>query len=139
MLVIRFTRIGKKNQPSYRIVVVDKRKSSRAGSCIEILGTYNPFTKKKTLKNDRIKYWISKGAQPSVSIHNLLVREKVIEGKKIATHAKSKKVIPTVPAPVVPITETVTAPVAPVAEAPKEGKKEEVKVEAPVGNKEVPK
>ncbi|MBU2540074.1 30S ribosomal protein S16 [Patescibacteria group bacterium] len=149
MLVIRFTRIGKKNQPSYRIVVVDKRKSSCAGDCVEILGTYNPFTKKKTLKNARIKYWISKGAQPSVSIHNLLIREKVIEGKKIATHVKSKKkegvaAAPTAPAPIAPVVEATITPIAPVTpavetpkeEPKKEEKKEEAKPEVVVEKKE---
>lgn len=90
MLTIRYLRVGKKNQPSFKIVVTDKRKPPRGGRFVEILGFYNPLTKKKNVKKDRVLYWISKGAQPSVSIHNLLVSEKIIEGKKVATHSVKK-------------------------------------------------
>jgi len=91
MLVIRFLRVGKKNQPSYRIVVTDKRKAARAGRFVEILGNYNPETKRTNIKKDRVEYWIKNGAQPSDSIHNLLVKNKIVEGKKKAVHSKSKK------------------------------------------------
>ena len=65
MLTIRLTRKGKKNQPFFRVVLVDKRKSSKAGSFVEDLGYKNPLTKKVSLNKERILYWISKGAQPS--------------------------------------------------------------------------
>jgi len=90
MLVIRFFRIGKKNQPSFKIVVTDKRKPARAGRFVEEVGFYNPVTKEKILKNERIKYWLSVGAKPSPTVFNLLVSEKIIEGKKIAVHKKPK-------------------------------------------------
>jgi len=83
MLTIRFTRKGKKNQPSFRIIVVDKRKSSKAGSFIEDLGFFNPLTKKKAINKERATYWISVGAKPSGTVHNLLVAEKIIDAKKI--------------------------------------------------------
>ena len=91
MLVIRLTRKGKKNQPFFRVVVTDKRKSSKAGRALEDLGYVDPLTKRKNLKKERILYWISKGAQPSESIHNLLVSEKIIEGKKIHVSKLSTK------------------------------------------------
>ncbi len=91
MLVIRFFRIGKKNQPSFKIVVTDKRKSSTRGRFVEEVGFYNPQSKEKVLKTERIKYWLSVGAQPSPTVHNLLVSEKIIEGKKIDVHKKPKK------------------------------------------------
>jgi len=91
MLVIRFFRVGKKNQPSFKIVVTDKRKPTRAGRFIEEVGFWNPLTKEKVLKKDRILYWISVGAQPSASLHNLLVSEKIVEGKKTPKHKKPKK------------------------------------------------
>ncbi len=91
MLVIRFFRIGKKNQPSFKIVVTDKRKSSTRGRFVEEVGFYNPQSKEKVLKTERIKYWLSVGAQPSPTVHNLLVSEKIIEGKKIDMHKKPKK------------------------------------------------
>ncbi|MBL7142074.1 MAG: 30S ribosomal protein S16 [Candidatus Pacebacteria bacterium] len=91
MLVIRLLRTGKKNQPSFKIVVVEKEKSSTSGRYIEEVGFYNPLTKEKKLKAERIKYWISVGAHPSETIHNMLISQKIIEGKKIALHKKSKK------------------------------------------------
>ncbi len=95
MLVIRLFRVGKKNQPSFKIVVTDKRKPARAGRFVEQVGFYNPLTKQKNLKSDRIKYWISVGAKPSATIHNMLVSEKIIEAKKIPVHKKSKKIAET--------------------------------------------
>ena len=90
MLVIRFFRIGKRNQPSFKIVVTDKRRASRGGRFVQELGFWNPLTKEKVLKGERIKYWISVGAQPSETVHNLLIKSGVIEGKKIDVHNKKK-------------------------------------------------
>lgn len=91
MLCIRFLRIGKKHQPCYKIVVTDKRKPPRGGRFVEEVGFWNPLTKEKILKAERIKYWMSKGAQPSDSVYNLLIKEKICEGKKIAVHKKKKE------------------------------------------------
>ena len=91
MLVIRFFRVGKKNQPSFKIVVTDKRSKPRAGRFVEEVGFLNPLTKEKILKEERVKYWISVGAKPSPSVFNLLVSEKIIKGKKIPKHKKSKE------------------------------------------------
>ncbi|MBU0476764.1 30S ribosomal protein S16 [Patescibacteria group bacterium] len=91
MLVIRLFRVGKKNQPAFKIVVTDKKNPPRGGRFVEQVGFYNPLTKKKILKTERIKYWISVGAQPSATVFNLLVSEKVLEGDKIPSHKKSKK------------------------------------------------
>lgn len=91
MLVIRLFRIGKKNQPSFKIVVADKRNPPRSGRFIEEVGFWNPLTKEKVLNEERIKYWLSVGAKPSASIQNLLISEKIIEGKKIPKHKKPKK------------------------------------------------
>ena len=83
MLTIRFTRKGKKNQPFFRIVVIDKRKSSTGGRAVDDLGFVDPLTKKKNIKKERVLYWLSKGAKPSDTVNNLLIQEKIIEGKKI--------------------------------------------------------
>ncbi|MDD4625030.1 MAG: 30S ribosomal protein S16 [Candidatus Pacebacteria bacterium] len=82
MLTIRFFRTGKKNQACFKIVVTEKTKSSTRGRFTEEVGFYNPVTKEKILKNERITYWISRGAKPSDTVYNLLVSEKVIEGGK---------------------------------------------------------
>jgi len=91
MLVIRFLRTGKKHQPFFRIVVTDKKNPPKGGRFLEIVGFFNPLTKEKNIKEERIKYWISVGAQPSDRVHNILVAENIIKGKKISVHAKTKK------------------------------------------------
>jgi len=70
---LRLTRIGAKNRPAYRIVAIDSRQP-RDGRHIEILGFYDPKTDPATvqLKEDRILYWLSKGAQPSDTVLSLL-------------------------------------------------------------------
>ena len=91
MLAIRLFRVGRKNQPSFKIVVTDRRKPPRAGRFVEEGGSWNPSTKEKAFKVERVKYWLSVGAKPSDTIFNLLVSEKIVEGKKIPVHKKSKK------------------------------------------------
>jgi small subunit ribosomal protein S16 len=86
MLMIRFKRIGRKNQPSFKIVVTEKTKSSTGGRFVEEVGFYNPVTKEKVLKPERLKYWISQGAQPTPTVSNLLITEKVTEGEKTPKH-----------------------------------------------------
>jgi small subunit ribosomal protein S16 len=91
MLVIRFLRVGKKKQPSYKIVVTDKKNPPRAGRFVEQVGFYNPLTKEKILKGERIKYWLSVGAKASDTVYNLLVKEQIIQGKKIPKHREKSK------------------------------------------------
>jgi small subunit ribosomal protein S16 len=93
MLVIRLFRVGKKNQPSFKIVVTQKTRPPRAGVFVEEVGFYNPVTKEKVLKAERIKYWLQKGVKPSDTVHNLLVKDKIIEGKKrpVKIRAKTKE------------------------------------------------
>ena len=83
MLMIRFQRIGRTNAPAFRIVLLEKARAAKAGGITELLGTYNPKSKALTLDEARVKAWIAKGAQPTGSIHNLLVSKGIIEGKKI--------------------------------------------------------
>lgn len=72
-------------------MVVDSRRPPRSGSCVENLGFYNPKKKTAQLKSERVQYWISKGAKSSNTVHNLLIKNKVITGKKIDVSAKKKK------------------------------------------------
>jgi small subunit ribosomal protein S16 len=83
MLMIRFQRIGRTNDPAFRIAVLEKTRAAKAGSIVEQVGTYNPRSKALTLNAESIKEWMAKGAQPTDSIRNLLISQKVIEGKKI--------------------------------------------------------
>lgn len=90
MLVLRLTRVGKKKEPTYRIVAQEKKRDPW-GKALEILGNYNPKTKALVSQNDRIKHWISKGAQASPTLHNLLVREKIIDAPKIKVTPPPKR------------------------------------------------
>jgi len=89
MLTIRLARIGKKNKPLYRLVISEKKKDLY-GDSLEILGSYNPHAKELQVDNDKIKYWLSKGAQMSPTVNNLLIEKKIIDGKKVKA-SKSKK------------------------------------------------
>lgn len=91
MLKIRFLRVGKKNQPAFKIVVINAKRAPQSGKFVEEVGFFNPLTKEKVLRKERILYWLSKGAKPSDSVFNLLVSEKIIKGKKIPVHKKPKK------------------------------------------------
>lgn len=90
MLKIRLQRIGRKNDPSFRAVLTDSKNSTKSGKFLEILGTYNPKAGEKILKADRIKYWIGVGAKCSDTMHNFLVHDKIITGKKINVLPKKK-------------------------------------------------
>jgi len=72
MVKIRLARFGKRNQPIYRVVVMDSRKK-RDGKNIEVLGSYNPNVEPMKVKidKDRYSYWIGCGAQPSKTVSAL--------------------------------------------------------------------
>lgn len=120
MLMIRFNRTGKKNIASFRIVL-QERTQAPGKRHVEILGSYDPHKKTSVLKKERILYWIGQGAQTSPVVTNLLIREGVVTGKKVA-----KKM----PRPVVK--EAVKAEEAPVAKSESEETKEETPNETPV-------
>lgn len=93
MLMIRLQRIGKKHDPSFRVVLTDSRRGPQSGSFIEILGNYNAQRGEPKFNAEKIKHWISKGAKLSDTVNNLLVKEKIIEGKKrdVLHHTRIKK------------------------------------------------
>jgi len=82
MLKIRLQRIGKKNSPSFRVVLVEHTFRPQ-GKFLELLGSYNKVQKQKSFNKERILHWISKGAQLSATLHNLLVDEKIIDKPKV--------------------------------------------------------
>ena len=90
MLVIRFARTGRKNKAQFRIVV-QEHTATPTGKNTEIVGNWNPHQKEGSFKADRIKYWLSQGAQISDSVHNLLVSQKIIDDKKRAIKFSKKK------------------------------------------------
>lgn len=83
MLMIRFQRTGRTNDPAFRIVLLEKARAAKDGNVVEQLGTYNPRSKALTLNEESVKAWLAKGAQPTDSIRNLLITKGVMEGKKV--------------------------------------------------------
>ena len=84
MVRIRLRRMGKKGQPSYRVVVADSE-SPRDGRFIEIIGSYNPRTDPPTIEieQERAQYWLSVGAQPSDPVVRLLRKVGVLSGGEV--------------------------------------------------------
>jgi len=74
----------------YRLIISEKTKDPY-GRALEIFGSYNPFSKELNVKEDRIKYWLSQGAEMSATVNNLLVEKKVITGKKVTASKSGKK------------------------------------------------
>lgn len=90
MLTFKFERMGAKKKPTFRLIITEKEKDPYDKS-LEILGNYNPHTKEAVLKEERIKYWLSKGAQATDTVHNFLVSKGLMEGKKIKVYTITKK------------------------------------------------
>jgi len=143
MLKIRLQRIGRRNEPHFRAVVTESTRGPKSGDFIEILGSYNPKLGNIELNNERLAYWISKGAQPSDTMHNFLVDAKVIDGPKINVLPKKtpiKKEVEETPEAPAEAPAAEAAPEETPAEAPAEAEApaaeaapevEEVKEEAP--------
>ena len=121
MLTIRLSRVGKKKDSSFRVIVVESKRKVQPGNYLEMVGSYDPRVNTVSLKADRIKHWLSVGATTSDTVHNLLISNKIIEGKKINVLPKktvAKKEEPVVEAaPVAEAPAAVEEPVAPEAPA----------------------
>jgi small subunit ribosomal protein S16 len=90
MVVIRLSRVGKKNHATFRVIVSDRQKDTH-GTYLELLGHYDPHRQPAQLElnAERVKYWISVGAKPSDTVFNLLVEKGLIEGpKRVIVKAK---------------------------------------------------
>ncbi len=116
MLAIRLNRTGKRNRAYFRVVVQEHTKAPGKRH-VEIVGSYDPHKKTTLLKKERILYWIGQGAQVSDAVHNMLVRESVIDGKKVAKKMPRpvvKEVIPEVAPVEVPKEEPLVVEATPV-------------------------
>lgn len=83
MLKIRLKRVGRKHDPSFRLVVVESTRGPKSGQYIENLGSYDARTNVKNINTERATYWLGVGAEPSGTAHNLLVDVGAIAGKKV--------------------------------------------------------
>lgn len=119
MVVLRLSRVGKKSHATFRIVASDKQKDT-VGTYLELLGSYDPHINptRIVLKEDRIKYWLSVGAQPSDSVHNLLVEKGVLATPKRVIAKAAAVQVAEAPAetPAAPVETPAEATPAPVAE-----------------------
>jgi len=99
MLMIRLQRVGRKHEPTFRVVLVDSKRSTKSGQALEVLGNHDTRKAKNNSNVDaeRVKYWISKGAQLSDTMRNLLISKKVITGKKVNALPKKRPIKPEVP------------------------------------------
>lgn len=109
MLKIRLQRTGRKNDPSYRVVVTEHTRGPKSEKHVDRVGFYNPKTKEQKLDEGRIKHWIENGAQASGTVHNMLVKAGILKGETINVLPKKTPII---------------------SEQPEEEKKEENPVEA---------
>ncbi len=92
MLIIRLQRVGRKNDPTFRVVLTDSKNGPKSGKYLEILGSYDARKGKAQLEKDRITHWMSVGAKTSVTLNNILVANKVVKGGKKNAMPKRKKV-----------------------------------------------
>lgn len=90
MLKLRLQRRGKKNYATYRVVVAEDRAPVK-GRFIADVGHYNPHTDAFVVDKDAVQEWITKGVQPSATVHNLLINHKVITGEKVTSWKPKKK------------------------------------------------
>ena len=133
MLTIRLQRRGRKNDPSFRVILVESKRAAKTGNFQEVLGSYDPRVNRTDLKVDRIKHWMGMGATVSDTVHNILVSQKVIDAKKInvlprKSPPKKEEEAAAPTAAAAPVTDAPTTD-APVEAAAPEEKAEETKTE----------
>ena len=90
MLAIKLSQRGKTNKRMFRLVITEKNHDPYE-NVLETLGSYNPHSKELVVKAERVKHWISKGAQMTPTVNNLLLEKKVIEGERVSASKKGKK------------------------------------------------
>lgn len=93
MLMMRLQRVGRKNDPSYRIVVTDKRTGPKSNKHVALLGSYNPKMNHVQIDSDAAKTWLSNGVQPSDTVHNLLVSQGLLDKPKVNALPKKAPII----------------------------------------------
>lgn len=115
MLMIRLQRTGRKHEPTFRVVLTDSKNGPKSGKYLKVLGWYDTRLENKAdqIDTEAVKYWMSKGAKLSLTLHNFLVTHKVVAGKKL--NALPKKTV--IKKEEAPAAEAPKAPAAPAEEA----------------------
>ena len=93
MLMMRLQRVGRKNDPSYRIVVTDKRTGPKSNKHVALLGSYNPKMNHVQIDGEAAKTWLSNGVQPSDTVHNILVSQGLLDKPKVNALPKKAPII----------------------------------------------
>ena len=144
---MRLQRIGRKNNPSYRVIVTDSRNAPSRGLPVDQVGTYEPRLDRVEIDAEKVKKWLGHGVQASDTVHNLLITKKIIEGKKRNALSRKSPIIDEAKikaeaeakaaAEAKKAKAEADAEAAKVAEAEAAAAPEEVAVEAPVEVEEV--
>lgn len=123
MLKIRLQRVGRKHEPTFRLVLTDSKNGPKSGKSLEVLGSFDSRRANdiKQFDIEKVKYWMSKGAQVSDTVHNFLVDKKVFDGKKKNVLPLKKAIVKAEAAKPADATAPVAtpAPIPAPAEAPK--------------------
>ena len=90
MLKVRLQRTGKRGQAYFRVVVLEHTKKPK-GKFLELLGNYDPHKKEFKVDMERVKHWVSNGAQVSPTVNNLLVNYKYWDKPKMQSWKPKKK------------------------------------------------
>ena len=93
MLKMRLQRIGRKNSPSYRVVVTDSRNAVSRGRNVDQIGSYDPKLGRVVIDKDKATHWLGHGVQPSDTVYNMLVAQGIVEGRKKNVLPKKSPVI----------------------------------------------
>src|SRR3989344_2092009 len=128
MLVMRFNRVGRRNQPYFRIVV-QEHTVAPGGRHVAVVGSYDPHSKEGVFKQEEIQKWISRGVQLSDSVHNLLVRQGIVQlpkrPVKVPHKEKTEESVPSAKQASAAVKDQETVVAEQAQETPKEEKKEE--------------
>lgn len=79
------------NDPSFRVVLTEKRNATKSGKFLEVLGSYNSRGGKAVLNKERVSKWLKDGVQLSDTARNILINHKLLKGDKVRFIGKNKK------------------------------------------------
>lgn len=90
---MRLQRVGRKHEPTFRLVLTDSKNSTKSGRFKEILGSFDPRKTTEVFKVERIKHWLSHGISTTPTVHNLFVTHGIVKGEKINVLPKKTPII----------------------------------------------
>lgn len=93
MLMLRLQRIGRRNEPHYKIVVIEKTRGPKSQKYVDIVGSYNPKMGTVQMNEEKVKTHLANGVQPSDTVYNMLVTKGLVEGRKKNVLPKKSPVI----------------------------------------------